>query len=224
MKTKGMLALVLAASLLVLSGCQESDGEINDLREKLKTGEEEILRLQEALQAYESSSDEFVNIVDFAIDLLADIQAGDMQAVSEAVHPEKGLRFTPYFYIDTTEDLVFTAAQVSELIEDEEVYHWGSYDGSGDAIDLTFADYYSNFVYNQDFINADIIGNNQAIGSGNSLDNIAEAYPEAAFVEFHFTGFDEAFEGMDWESLRLVFEENQAQWYLVGIVHGQWTI
>ena len=209
MKTKGMLALVLAASLLVLSGCQESDGEINDLREKLKTGEEEILRLQEALQA---------------IDLLADIQAGDMQAVSEAVHPEKGLRFTPYFYIDTTEDLVFTAAQVSELIEDEEVYHWGSYDGSGDAIDLTFADYYSNFVYNQDFINADIIGNNHAIGSGNSLDNIAEAYPEAAFVEFHFTGFDEAFEGMDWESLRLVFEENQAQWYLVGIVHGQWTI
>jgi hypothetical protein len=29
---------------------------------------------------------------------------------------------------------------------------------------------------------------------------------------------------MDWQSLRLVFEETAGNWYLVGIVHDQWTI
>jgi hypothetical protein len=29
---------------------------------------------------------------------------------------------------------------------------------------------------------------------------------------------------MDWRSLRLVFEEQGGSWYLVGIVHDQWTI
>jgi UDP-N-acetyl-2-amino-2-deoxyglucuronate dehydrogenase len=31
-------------------------------------------------------------------------------------------------------------------------------------------------------------------------------------------------EGMDWRSLRLVFEKKNDIWYLVGIIHDQWTI
>jgi hypothetical protein len=29
---------------------------------------------------------------------------------------------------------------------------------------------------------------------------------------------------MDWSSLWLVFQRDGATWYLVGIVHGSWTI
>jgi hypothetical protein len=29
---------------------------------------------------------------------------------------------------------------------------------------------------------------------------------------------------MDWRSLRLFLEQKDGTWYLVGIVHGQWTI
>jgi (p)ppGpp synthase/HD superfamily hydrolase len=29
---------------------------------------------------------------------------------------------------------------------------------------------------------------------------------------------------MDWRSLRLVFEKKNDIWYLVGIIHDQWTI
>jgi hypothetical protein len=43
-------------------------------------------------------------------------------------------------------------------------------------------------------------------------------------VEYHFSGFDKKFEGMDWASLKLVFENSNNEWYLVGIVHDQWTI
>jgi (p)ppGpp synthase/HD superfamily hydrolase len=29
---------------------------------------------------------------------------------------------------------------------------------------------------------------------------------------------------MDWRSLRLVFEKKDDIWYIVGIIHDQWTI
>ena len=32
------------------------------------------------------------------------------------------------------------------------------------------------------------------------------------------------FDGMDWKSLRLVFQEKDNIWYLVGIIHDGWTI
>jgi hypothetical protein len=38
------------------------------------------------------------------------------------------------------------------------------------------------------------------------------------------SGFDPEYEGMDWRSLRLVFEKKNDIWYLVGIIHDQWTI
>lgn len=56
------------------------------------------------------------------------------------------------------------------------------------------------------------------------IDNMSTAYPNGSFVEYHFTGFDSQYAGIDWASLTLVFEENGGDWYLVGIVHGQWTI
>ena len=89
---------------------------------------------------------------------------------------------------------------------------------------LDFAGYYKEFVYNQDFLQASIIGNNYPLGEGNVTDNVSLAYPEGKFIEYHFPSFDPKFEGMDWESLRLIFEEMDNHWYLVGISHGQWTI
>jgi len=53
---------------------------------------------------------------------------------------------------------------------------------------------------------------------------LAIAYPTASFVEFHFTGFDPQYGGIDWSSLRLVFENVGGNWLLIGIVHDGWTI
>jgi hypothetical protein len=42
-------------------------------------------------------------------------------------------------------------------------------------------------------------------------------------VEYYFPGFDLQLQGMDWRSLRLVFTLYDNTWYLVGIIHDQWT-
>jgi hypothetical protein len=104
------------------------------------------------------------------------------------------------------------------------VYHWGTYDGSGMPIELAFRQYYKEFVYDVDFARPDVVGFNERVGQGNSIDNIASAYPDGMTVEYHFEGFDPEYAGMDWRSLRLVFEEEDGIWYLVGVVHDQWTI
>jgi hypothetical protein len=59
---------------------------------------------------------------------------------------------------------------------------------------------------------------------GNSIDNSQEYYPGARIVEYYFPGFDPQYAGMDWRSIRLVFMEENNIWYLVGIIHDQWTI
>ena len=152
----------------------------------------------------------------------------DWAAVAQAVHPVKGVRFSPYTYVRVGEgedvDLVFSAEDLLGLAADGTVYRWGVFDGSGEPIDKTFADYYSRFVYDVDFGWAYSVGFNEMVGRGNTINNVAEVYPQAQVVEYHLPGLDPRFAGMDWRSLRLVLEKEGDAWYLVGIVHDEWTI
>ncbi len=155
--------------------------------------------------------------------VLLALQKNDTAALAALVHPRLGLRFSPYAYL-SDENLVFSVEQVRGLMDDPTLYLWGAYDGIGSPIELPYAEYASLFVYSADFLNAPEMSFDERIGQGNTLDNIAQVYPEAHVVEYHFPGFDPQFEGLDWQSLRLVFLEWNGQWYLVAIVHDQWTI
>ena len=164
------------------------------------------------------------SLIQSALDVSVLLKNQDMAGLGAFVDPVKGLRFTPYAFIDTGSNIVFTAAQVPAMLTDTQTYLWGAFDGSGDPIQMTPQNYYNQFVYDVDFASPNLIGNNVVIGTGNTINNITTAYSSASFVEFHFTGFDPQYSGMDWKSLRLVFEQTGGIWYLVGIVHDQWTI
>jgi hypothetical protein len=147
----------------------------------------------------------------------------DLETVAEFVHPEKGLRFSPYTYVEDDHQ-VFMPAELPGLVGSDQVYLWGFYDGTGDPIELTFDAYYEQFVYSADFANPEEMAIDEELGWGNTINNITEFYPGSSFVEYHFSGFEEQYQGMDWESLRLVFIQEEGTWYLIGIVHNQWTI
>jgi hypothetical protein len=151
------------------------------------------------------------------------IKHEDMETVATLVHPENGVRFSPYTYV-RSEDLSFGAAQMRDLFADQTVYTWGVFDGTGEPIELTFRAYFERFVYDVDFALPHVVGFNETIGMGNTINNIAEVYPEAVAVEYHFEGFDPQYAGLDWRSLRLVLERKEGAWYLVGVVHDEWTI
>ena len=157
-----------------------------------------------------------------AVAILA-LKNKDMKTLA-AMAGTNGVRFSPYSYIDLEKDVVLTPIVLENAYILSRTFVWGSYDGSGEPIDLPFAQYFDKFVYDQDFMNAEQIKYNEIIGTGNTTNNLKEAYPNAEFVEYHFSGFDKQYEGMDWESLRLVFEKKDGAYNLVGIIHDGWTV
>lgn len=148
----------------------------------------------------------------------------NLDDLAEYVNPVKGVRFSPYAHIDVQNDIILKPLDLKDKFDDNTVYKWGLYDGSGEPIELTFSDYYDKFIYDADFANAEKFATNELLSTGNTLSNIDEVYPNAQFAEFHFPGFSPEFAGIDWVSLRLVFEKYNDGWVLTGIIHDQWTI
>ncbi len=230
---KLITCLVLMASL-VLSACQvnqPASPPVNPVevpaensvgmpidepvKEPVKEPNQEPIQLPDEDQQA-ASPEEFANLVVHAL------KNQDMNQFSQSVHPSKGVRFTPYSYVQST-DLTFSSQQIAVIMSDSTLYHWGEYDGSGDPLDLTFADYFARFIYDQDYAQPEQISTNQRLGQGNSIDNSAQFYPNATIIEYHFSGFDPQYEGMDWRSLRIVLEQYNGQWFVVGIIHDEWT-
>lgn len=247
MKQRGfkILAVFMMLSLLLFScapqneGVEPVNGDIGALEETIAEQEETIQELiqenqdlQSQVEVLEQQMDELEmqlssssgSLLMTAMTLVELISDEDFEAVAQYVDPVNGVRFSPYGYVNVTTDRVYLAQDLETAMQDQTVYTWGAFDGTGDPIDMDFDDYYDRFIYDHDFANPHMIGNNTVVGTGNTLVNISQVYPSASFVEFHFTGFDPVYEGMDWRSLRLVMEEQNGDWVLLGIIHDEWTI
>lgn len=146
--------------------------------------------------------------------------------IAPYIHPVLGVRISPYGFIDTLLAQRFTRMDWEDLhmTTSDKVRLWGYYDGSGDSIHLNWGDYYSKFIYDADFLQSPLSARDSLIGKGNSLMNFQDLYPACSFTEHHFPGFNPEYSGMDWKSLRLVYQLHQNSWYLVAIIHDQWTI
>ena len=162
-------------------------------------------------------------ITTIATEILTALKANDYKAFAAYIHPNDGVLFSPYGFIDTKVSKKLTRANFLKLIDERGAVNWGSYDGSGETIRLTAQQYINKFVYNADYLHAEKTAYNQIIGKGNSLNNLNEIYPQHPFIEYYFSGFDKKYAGMDWTSLRLVFKQYQGTYYLVALVHDQWT-
>ena len=177
-------------------------------------------------------SEEEIPIAQMANDIVHALEARDLETVAKFVHPDKGVRFSPYAFIWKNWedlDLVFSAEKLKTAFEEEvafddrTVYNWGEYDGTGKPIELTFYDYFYDFVYDAFYTCPHNIGYNEFVGHVLTINNIPKMYPDAFFVQFYFNGIDPKTGGFDWRSLSLVFEQKGEDWYLVSIVHDQWT-
>lgn len=148
----------------------------------------------------------------------------DSAGLAAVAHPTKGIRFTPYPFVSTAKDVVLTRAQLANAYSDTTKRTWGVTDGKGDPITLTFSDYSARYIWSRDFLAAAKTSYNKPIGTGNSIDNTADVYPNAILFEAYDPGPVPAEESFRWQSLRLLFEQDGGAWYLVGVVHAEWTI
>lgn len=163
------------------------------------------------------------HLLERAESALSLLKAEDYAGLSALIHPEKGITLTPFSTVSAEYDRTLSSQQISLLADDQEVYVWGVMDGSGAPIRSTCGEYFERFVYNADYTQAPEIGVDTVLMSGNALENVSDAYPEARFVDYNFPSIDPEKKGYDWCSLKLVFEPWQNDWYLVGLIHSEWT-
>ena len=155
-------------------------------------------------------------------EILKAIKGKDYKRFAEFIHPEKGVRFSMYAFVDPKEDKHFSKADFEKYQPTKTLFTWGTMDGSGDLYKATVDDYFTKWVYSKDFVTGQLSLNNFQ-GKGNSMNNLKEIYPKADFTENFIQG-SQANAEMDWKCLRLVFEEFQGKYYLVGVINDQWTI
>ncbi|MDG0811716.1 hypothetical protein [Cohnella rhizosphaerae] len=157
-----------------------------------------------------------------AKDVVEALRDRNLKRLSSWIDPKLGLRFSPYAAM-TEEDQIFKPEALPSFKSQDKI-KWGTADGSGDPIELSFRDYFDKFVYDKDFDTAPSISANKLVGKGNTVYNGQDTYPGSSFVEFHFPGFDDSTDGMDWESLIVTFVQDGGDWRLVALTHAQWTI
>ncbi len=148
----------------------------------------------------------------------------DFATLATLVHPAKGVRFTPYTFVQAR-DNVLDAGAIRLGFANTRTYLWGFTDGKGDPMEWNFERYYGRYVYNKDYAKAQpvLFDNYPSTPRGNKNDNTKAFYPQGRTVEYHLPSADPN-TTLDWAGLRLVFEEQTGSWYLVGIIHDEWTI
>lgn len=161
-------------------------------------------------------------LVHIGYQVVGTIRDRDFEALARYISPTKGVTFTPYSTI-SSQNVHFTVKQVGIFGRDTTKYIWGTAEGSGRTIECTPLEYIENYVYRRNYLSAPLIGVDRIVMSGNAVENVTEYYPGCHFVDFHFPG-DEKNEGMDWSTLRIVFEQEGERYYVIGIINSQWTI
>lgn len=157
-----------------------------------------------------------------AVEVAGYIRDGNWGALAGAVHPEKGVTFTPYSSVEP-HDMCFSAEEVAAFGSDSRSYFWGYMDGSGASLTMTPQEYFARYVFNVDYTQAPLFAVDRVMSYGNAVENVADAYPDGTFAEFYYDGLDPVNEGFDWCTLKLVFEAWEGRLMLVGVIHGEWT-
>lgn len=154
--------------------------------------------------------------------IIQSLKDKNYKSFAEYIHPEKGVRFSMYAFVNPEQDKKLSKADFEKYQPSKTIFTWGAMDGTGDLYKATINDYLGKWVYSKDFATGQV-SLNEFQGSGNSLNNLKKIYPNADFAENFIKG-SEANSGMDWKCLRLVFEKFNGKYYLVAVINDQWTI
>ena len=209
--------LLVAVIIFFVTACKSKSG---------KKQEEPVVPTISAADSLLIKQQKDSTLLSLTKDVLTIIKNKKYDSLSLFIHHDEGVRFSPNGFIDTASDVRFAANAFKNetIVKKQRKITWGEYDGSGDPINLTIDEYFKKFVYDVDFLTPETRKVNEFIGASNSQNNLLAVYDSCDFTESHFSGFDRKLEGMDWRSLRLVFKMKDGKYFLVGVIHDEWTI
>ena len=148
-----------------------------------------------------------------------------MIRLAELSHPS-GVRFSPYSSVPERARVLLPSTLPAALA-DPRKFVWGE---DNVPIEMTFAQYFSRYVWDRDYSQGVEGRPEQPRGAGCGghcpwADNADQLYPRARVVEIHvpeiLPGTYPAQFGCEWRSLRIWFEQDRGRWRLVALVHHE---
>ena len=166
------------------------------------------------------------NLLALTKDVLTAFKNNQYDTLSNFIHPEEGALFSPYGYVDTAGNVVVKAETMKTWADKKKQVKvfWGWFDANEEEINMTMNEYVKRFVYDVDFLKPDSLKVDELIAGEHVLNMLRGFFPGCHFVESHFAGIEEKYEGMDYRNLRLVFKLKDGKYYLVGVIHDEWVI
>jgi hypothetical protein len=197
------LMLAIAVLLFVTTSCSNIDAPERQTGVDVRADSDVLQVAKQVVEAFKSQ---------------------DGKRLASLAHPEKGVRFSPGAFVDVASDVVFSRAQIETFWTDNKSYIWGFADGTGDPINMTPSQYCREYIMNRDFLKPSSINVNNDQAAGNTRNNAALVYPNGTRVEYYIEpSIRDGVPELDWAALRLVFEKSGDSWFLVAVIHDEWT-
>lgn len=217
---KNSIILLMLLSLVYCSKEAKTISERSNKDSLVITETDSLNSLNPNVETESNSKEETLKTLNS--EMLSALKSNEIEKLSKFIHPEKGIRFSMYGYVQPKMDKHFTKEEFIKYAPTNIKFTWGEKDGTGDQLVLSIKDYLSQWVFKRDFTSAEYYQNSFK-GGGNSINNLKEIYPKTDFTENYIPG-SEKYSGMDWNSLRFVFEELYGTYYLVAVVNDEWTV
>ena len=214
---------IILLMLLFLVYCSKEAKTISERSNKdslVITETDSLNSLNPNVETESNSKEETLKTLNSA--MLSALKSNEIEKLSKFIHPEKGIRFSMYGYVQPNTDKYFTKEEFIKYAPTNIKFTWGEKDGTGDQLVLSIKDYLNQWVFKRDFTSAEYYQNSFK-GGGNSINNLKEIYPKTDFTENYIPG-SEKYGGIDWNSLRFVFEELYGTYYLVAVINDEWTV
>jgi len=160
------------------------------------------------------------NLIEVSNKTMTLLKNKNFEELSDLIHPTLGIRFSPTAFIDLDSDLNFNTADFIDLTVQKNKVIWGVNKNSGEKIELNFNDYYSTYIYDADYLNAESITENKCLKNSSVINNISEVYNDAEYVEYYFSGFNKQHDGLDWKAIRLVFKKTGNKYHIVALIYN----
>ena len=166
-----------------------------------------------------SMSAEEASLLEAAGEVVRALRDRDLDRLAYWVDEERGVLFSPHRRLDPAASPTFFPGELPQFSEDSKI-SWGIQEGTGNAIELSFREYFETFVYDEDFAQAPTVSVNRPARPGDSPYNGQDIFPGSSYVEYYFPR-QESRGSAGWKSLILVFLPSDGEWRLVAVAHGE---